>query len=340
MRVQRLPGRELARRAATAVFIGFFLLTVALQFASLPLGAYAALFTSIPPGIPPGALVRVGFWVGPIPVPFPLVLPLGVLFLSLLSIYLAFLLISAARRTALPRTLADGFRGGLAPMLGSDLVVAVLSTGFLALTATSIDYAASLVGVPVGTLNAPDMDIFVSATASPLTEELGFRVLVIGLVALALSAGKPLRSKLAALWRPWSVIGEGSTSSGSRSVLWAALAGSALIFGVAHVVSNSGWAIGKLPEAAFGGLVLGYVYVRYGFHVAVLTHWGLDYLGTVYSFYGEGVYGIPWNSSPGYGLQQLVSADLLYGIGLVSVAAVAYLAVGRMMGQRRNAPNP
>jgi len=135
--------------------------------------------------------------------------------------------------------------------------------------------------------------------------------------------------------------------SDRNAVLLVALAASSVAFGILHVSNGSGWAIGKLPEATFGGLVLGYLYIRYGLHMAVLTHWGIDYLGTVFAFFGQGAYGIPWGSSPGYILQQVTTANLSWscpldgngcplvgipaaGIGLLSVILVAYAGLRRL----------
>ena len=48
-----------------------------------------------------------------------------------------------------------------------------------------------------------------------------------------------------------------------------------------------------------GGLFWGYLYIRYGFHVAVLAHWGVDYLGSVFYFMSQGGSSAAWTSSFG-----------------------------------------
>jgi membrane protease YdiL (CAAX protease family) len=177
--------------------------------------------------------------------------------------------------------------------------------------------------------------LFFSNTSAPLIEEFGFRVCIIGAFALLLSTERSPRALLEALWRPASTYENEEIRAGKVYALSAVLVVSAIVFGLLHILSGSGWEIGKLPEATYGGLVLGYLYIRYGFHVAVLTHWGIDYLGSAFSFFGQGAYGIPWGSSPGYDLQQIVSLDLIKGIGLASFLLVLYLGFARL---RRSGP--
>jgi hypothetical protein len=109
---------------------------------------------------------------------------------------------------------------------------------------------------------------------------------------------------------------------------------SSIIFGAAHVLS--GWTAGKLVEASYGGLVLGYVYVKYGFHVAVMTHWGFDFVANAFAFFGQGVAGIAWNSPTSeYVLQAVMDYDLVFVFGLASFLVVAYAgahALAKLVG--------
>jgi hypothetical protein len=163
-------------------------------------------------------------------------------------------------------------------------------------------------------------------------EELGFRVLLIGLVAFILSMGRPLKVALSTLWRPSKVMEGLAVGSGASIIIWAATGFSAVTFGACHVIcGGSTWEIGKFPEAAYGGFVLGYLYVRYGFHVAVLAHWGIDFFGSVYSFFGQAAFGTPWNSSTTeFWGQYLVDLDMLFLFGLASFLVVVYLGARKL----------
>jgi len=328
-----------ATRALVLLFAVPFGTTLALALASFPLGLYTALFTTLTPGVGPNSPVRLYLWLGPVPVGL-LPLPFGSLFCAMTAVYLLLFAIAAARGSTAAGAFSLGTRSGLSALLSSDLVIATVSIGFLTLTATAIDTITQAAGVQIGGLQGSDATIFISTETSPLVEEFGFRVCIIGLVAVILSLGMGWKDSLKALWRPASVHEGQEVRAGKILILLVALAASSAAFGLAHVASGSGWEAGKLPEAVFGGLVLGYVYMEYGFHIAVLTHWGVDYLGTAYSFFGEGAHGIPWGSYPGYILQQIVTADLIYGVGLFSLALVAYLGARRLKGLSGTGENP
>jgi len=327
-------GKEARAPWAEAIgllFAASLVFTLVLALLSFPVGAYTAFFTTLTPGVGPATPLPLYFWLGPLPVLLPVMPPFGVVFAAMAAVYLLLFAVAARRGTGFARALADGARGRLGAFLSSDLSVAMVSIGFLTSTATAVDAFTEAAGGQIGALRGSDATIFISTATSPLVEELGFRVCIIGLVAVILCLGAQRRSLLGALWRPASAYEDRDVRSGEEAVILVALVASSVAFGLAHVASGSGWEIGKLPEAAFGGLVLGYLYIRYGLHIAVLTHWGVDYLGSVYSFFGEGTQGIPWGSEPGYVLQQWVTYDLVYGIGLLGFLLVAYLGARRVL---------
>ncbi len=325
------------------VFVLTFALTVALSAASIPLGLYTAAFTHLPPGGGAGTPVSLYLWIGPVLVSLPVTAPIGALFAFLEVAYVLLFLAALRGGAPLASALSGGLKRGFEPLLSNDLVVAVVSIGFLAFTATAVDGIVSLGGVPVGGLNAPDLYLFASAATAPLVEEFGFRLCIVGLIAALVAAGRPNAGTLHILWRPAAAYEGEAVFTGKAVAVWAAVAGSSVVFGLAHVASGSGWEVGKLPEAVYGGLVLGYLYAKKGIHIAILAHWGLDYLGSAFAFFGEGAFGIPWTSEPGYFLQQVATADLLVGVGLVSTIIVVYLGAKRLLGVRRapaSAPPP
>lgn len=199
----------------------------------------------------------------------------------------------------------------------------------------------SVFGAPIGNLPTGGNDLwaFLELTLAPLREEFGFRVLLIGVAAVLVTLPRPGSSVLKTLWRPSAAYEGVDNNTAILVVIWAAGAFSAGTFGACHVAcGGGGWEIGKLPEAVYGGVVLAYLYIRYGFHIAVLAHWGIDYLPSVFAFYGQGAYGIPWTSAPGYLLQQVVTADLFGVFGIACLLAVAYIGVVKLVNRRRESP--
>jgi len=150
-------------------------------------------------------------------------------------------------------------------------------------------------------------------------------------VALILSMGRPWKQALGALWRPSKALEGLAIGSGAAAIIWVATAFSAVTFGACHVICGGTWDIGKILETTYAGVVLGYLYIRYGFHVAVLTHWGVDFAGSAFAFFGQAAYGISWDSSSSefFG-QYLVDTDMLLLFGLASFIFVMYLVVTKL----------
>jgi membrane protease YdiL (CAAX protease family) len=252
---------------------------------------------------------------------------MGGFFLGLTVIYAAMVVLAARQGRGMLSALKASLREGVGPLFSNTFFVTLISIGFLGFTILVIDTIETSGGIPVGSISGDPMQLFMSLTIAPLREEIGFRLVMVGIPAVALCLGGPWRQALKSLWRP-SAAYEGDVNTTSQQfVLAVATAVSSFFFGLAHITSGAGWQIGKLPEAAFAGAVLCYVYIKYGLHVAVLTHWGIDYMDSVYAFFGQGAYGIPWSGSTSYVLQTVTALDLVAFLGLASFLAVCYVGL-------------
>ena len=320
------------RTALLVVFIALLGLTVALVAFAFPAGVYTVYSGRLSSNFTASTIIRPYFWVGPAVQFAPFWVSAGALFAVLTAIYVAFFAYSLRQREGPLQAISKSLKEGVGSLTSSPFLVIIISIGFLNFTASIIDDVISATGTPIGSLSGDPLELFVGFAYSPLVEELGFRVLLIGTVALILSLSRPWKTALSTLWRPSKAIEGLAVGSGASMIIWAATGFSAVTFGACHVVcGGSSWDIGKLPEAAYGGLVLGYLYVKYGFHVAVLAHWGVDYFGSVYTFLGQAAYGIPWNSNTTeFSGQYLVDVDMLLLFGLASFLVVAYLAVRKL----------
>lgn len=325
-----------AGQALVAVFVVLLGFTAALVLASIPAGAYAVYSGRLSSSFTSASPVRPFFWVGPVVFFAPLTLAAGALFAILSLVYVGFL-VYGARQAVRPWTaVSNSFKEGFGALAASPFVVMIASIAFLTFTASIIDALVSSAGVPIGSISGDPLKLLLGFTASPLVEELGFRVALVGVVALILSIGRPWKDALGALWRPSKVTQGLAVGSGVSVIIWAATAFSAVTFGACHVVCGGGaWDVGKFPEAAYGGFVLGYLYVRYGLHVAVIAHWGVDYFGSAFAFFGQAAYGTPWNSGTSEFIgQYLVDVDVLFLFGLASFIAVVYLGVKRYASRK------
>lgn len=315
---------------------------------SFPLGTYTVFFTHLSNS----TASTKGYpflWIGPVAVVLPIPVTFGAAFLSVSVIYAGMFVLAAKQGKSIPSAIKSGLKNGYQDLLSNRAILTLVSIGFLVFTAAVIDEIVAAFGPPIGNpfTGGDDLLTFVQLTLAPLREEFGFRVLIIGVLAAivtlprpGLPAKKTLESVLRTLWRP-SAAYEGVDSGNNILVvivIWVAGAISAGTFGACHVAcGGGGWQLGKLPEAVYGGVVLAYLYIKFGFHVAVLAHWGIDYLPSVFAFFGQGAYGIPWESSPGYILQQVVSSDLFGIFGLACVLIVMHVAYTKRFGRRKEA---
>ena len=334
------PAPSLLGSALAVLFLVLLSLTALLVALSFPVGVYTVFFTHLPSSTA-NTLGQPFLWIGPIAVLLPFQVTYGVVFIAVTAIYVAMFVLTVFQGKSLPIAVASGLKQGYREFLSNRALLTLVAIGFLVFTAALLDEVVSASGAPIGNpfSGSDDLWTFVELAIAPLREEFGFRVLLIGIAAVLVTLPRPGTSVLKTLWRP-SVAYEGvDNNTIILVVIWAAGAFSAGTFGACHVAcSSGGWDVGKLPEAVYGGIVLAYLYIRYGFHVAVLAHWGIDYLPSVFAFYGQGAYGIPWTSAPGYLLQQIVAADLFEFFGIACLLGVAYIGAVKLLNRRREPP--
>ena len=58
-----------------------------------------------------------------------------------------------------------------------------------------------------------------------------------------------------------------------------------MFFGAAHIISGSPWSTGKFTQATVAGVIIGWVYFRYGLAPAILIHWATNYFISSYVFF-------------------------------------------------------
>ena len=329
------PDESIAGPGTAVVMIGFVALlmfTILLVAFSFPAGIYSVFSGKLSQNVTYSTAIRPYFWVGPAVAFAPFVVSSGALFAVFTAVYILFFLYGVLQKEHLWRAMGAAFKNGFDALMSSPFVVIIVSIGFLNFTSSEIDRVVSATGTPIGGPTGDPLVLLLGFTYAPLVEEIGFRVLLIGIVAFILSFGQPWRTALSALWRPSKAMEGIAVGSGASVIIWAATGFSAVTFGACHVVCGSGtWDAGKLPEAIYGGFVLGYLYVRYGLHVAVLAHWGVDFFGSVYAFFGQAAYGIPWDSATKeFTGQYLVDQDMLVLFGLASFLVVVYLGMKKL----------
>ncbi len=121
---------------------------------------------------------------------------------------------------------------------------------------------------------------FFYVSLAPLLEEFIFRILLVGIPLFALYSGRASLSYfLKCLWTPSSL----SILDTKKALFVIIFVGVA--FGFAHIAFGDSWSEGKFTQATIGGIILGWVYFRYGFVASLLIHWATNYFIFAYAHF-------------------------------------------------------
>ena len=121
---------------------------------------------------------------------------------------------------------------------------------------------------------------FFGLTLAPLIEELGFRVVLIGLPLFALYSRKfSIKFLAKSLWRPLENLNNVNVKSALVLIVMVGI-----FFGLVHIISGEPWSVGKFTQAASSGIIIGWVYFRYGLAPAILIHWAANYFIFSYAY--------------------------------------------------------
>lgn len=114
---------------------------------------------------------------------------------------------------------------------------------------------------------------FFYVSLAPITEEIGFRVLLIGLPLFAIYSHKSsVKHFFRSLWAPSDNL---HIYNSRRAIILIVVV--AAFFGLSHIISGEPWSNGKFAQATASGIILGWLYFRFGLVSAILVHWATNY---------------------------------------------------------------
>ncbi len=180
------------------------------------------------------------------------------------------------------KILSQSMSSGLRNMKENGLVSMIGWFSILLLSSEIIDKIQNSFGI---TIESPktqnDLLQFFYLTSSPLTEEIGFRILLIGIpLFLIYSQKASIILFFKTLWRPSEYL---KITDYKKTIAIIITVG--IFFGASHIISGNPWSSGKFAQAAISGIIIGWVYVRYGFAPAVLIHWSTNYFVFSYMYF-------------------------------------------------------
>lgn len=350
----------------TILLVGVIVFTVAMMLVSFPVGLYTVFGTHLSNNYTSSTLVSgVNLNLVFATVAIPVVGSLGAFFLVVSVVYFGFLLLAARQGAGLLKALRTAAYNGYGPLFTNPLTATMVLLGATSLVTVLVDSLQADVGVSAGSLTGDPLSLLVNFTLAPLLEETTFRLIMIGVPVLILSLimfreFSPLKAARV-IWRPSSVwdvdedeevatvrtfdettpsLFPGSPTDSLkvraiRPVIYVFLLLSSFIFGYAHYASGIGWGPGKVSEAALAGLALGYLYIKYGFQANVLMHWSINYVGSIFSFFAQAVFGVPWTSNTGSFLDVVPTLDIVFLLGVPSALIIANELLKRAMRGRQ-----
>ena len=123
-----------------------------------------------------------------------------------------------------------------------------------------------------------DLIQFFYVSLSPIIEEFGFRLILLGIPLFVFYSTKfSLRYFLSCLWTPHVL----DIHNGKKAIFLIIFVG--VLFGFAHIAFGESWSEGKFTQASVSGIILGWVYLRYGFIASLLIHWATNYFIFAYA---------------------------------------------------------
>ncbi len=158
-----------------------------------------------------------------------------------------------------------------------------------------------------------DLLQFLGITFAPILEETVFRLILIGIPLFLLYSKKGSIGLFAkSLWNP-SNLAEGDQK---KAVILIVFVG--VFFGLAHIISDQSWSNGKFAQAAISGIILGWVYYKYGFVASMLIHWATNYLIYSYGYLVSSINEVPVSAAFSHSL--LGTIEILFVItGVISI---------------------
>ena len=269
-----LHGFGIPFSALTSVIFG-------LMVVSFPLGAYAIFNSNIGNDIDYSfPLEKFDIFIAGINIPIPLEYEIGDVFVIFWAIFIILFIITfLGPKKNFIKTINDILSNEKNPFTDNYMLNIIKWFSILILISAVITIVQENFGIitePPDTAN--DLILFLQISIAPITEEVGFRLILIGIpLFLIYSHKSSIKFFFKSLWTPYTTL---HIYNKKKALMIIAVVG--IFFGVAHVISGEPWTTGKILQASIGGIILGWVYFRYGLAAVIILHWATNYF--IYSY--------------------------------------------------------
>ena len=264
-----LQGLGIPFAALISVIFGLMIL-------SFPVGAYIIFNSTIENDINfDYPLNEIDFFPAENAFKIPVDLELGDAFIVIWSVYVVFFTITMlGPKTNFLRSIMPIMMEGKRELKSNYLVAVIKWFCILIVVSSIIIFVQDSFGIKTEAPESPNVLIqFFNVTLAPITEEIGFRVLLIGIPLYAMYTQKSsIRLFFKSLWHPAEFIDKYQLK---RVIILIIVIG--IFFGAAHIISGEPWSLGKFAQATASGIIIGWVYFKHGLISAILVHWAANY---------------------------------------------------------------
>ena len=198
----------------------------------------------------------------------------------------------------------------------------------LILISTLINFVQEGIGLEiVPPLAENDLIQFFYVTLAPIVEEFGFRLLLVGIPLFVMYSARPsLKYFARCLWSPANL----DIHDAKKAFLLVIFVG--VLFGFAHIAFGDSWSNGKFAQAAASGIILGWVYLRYGFVASIMIHWAANYFVFSYANFISQLNTISIEDAFSHSLMSTLEILLL----VAGIFSIAVLCVNRFYSKKES----
>ena len=253
----------------------------------------------------------------------PFDIEIGDVFIVLWSIYaILFTIAMFGPDKGFLKTLSANLSNGKLETKSNYMIAITKWFSILILISVIIDFIQQ--GFGIVTVPPPvdnDLTQFLYMSMSPIVEELGFRVILIGLPLFVFYSHKlSIKHFFKSLWNP----NRNLHIYDFRKILFLiVLVG--IFFGLAHIMTGEPWSEGKFAQATASGIILGWLYFRFGLMPAILVHWGTNYFIFSYANFVSQINEITIEAAFSHPLiNTMEMLFLISGIFSISVLLITY----------------
>src|SRR5207245_1459243 len=207
---------------------------------SIPAGLYTVYFTNLSNASLSSAtpISNLGLFVGIYTFSVPVTTSIGSLFGILTAIYAALLAFAGLQHRNALSAIRSALTQGSSELFGNSLLATVIALGALTLGIGLLEIIQASAGIKTGSISGDPLLLFLSITLAPLREELGFRVALVGFLALVLGFRHSAKTALKALWRPSAILTGEPGDLPNKVGLSIMVVISSILFGAPHYLSG------------------------------------------------------------------------------------------------------